>query len=244
MVLVCNDPPFIYLKTRKTAGTSVEMALEPLCVPSGTPIVEHRPASFTDQGIVGRRGGDFAPRGPLRNVSRLLEWRNHQGAAFVHRKLGRAEWDARPKIACIRNPFDRVVSYFHWSGQRAGTDEDFARTRARFHDWVTSRKWHDDREIVFLKGRFIIDHAIRFEHLAGDLARVAAALGLAAGRIALPLTKSMAKARKAHDVPDYFDRDTIEAVKSRMSWVFDHYDYPLEPQARRPAAVPSPEPAP
>ena len=37
MVLVSHAAEFIYMKTRKTAGTTVEMYFERFCVPPGTP---------------------------------------------------------------------------------------------------------------------------------------------------------------------------------------------------------------
>lgn len=234
MVLVCHNHPFIFLKTRKTAGTSVEMVLEQLCVPPGTAITEHHPASFTEFGIVGRRGDDYKPRG-LKRLMRFREWRNHQSAAFVHRMLGDEAWAAHPRITSVRNPFDRTVSYFYYKlstmGEQIG-DTNFEAVRRRFSEFVRGKRWHDDREIVFLKGRYIIDHAVRFEHMADDLRAIAAKLDLPLDRGSIPVTKSTSGARKTHDVPEYYDQGLVEIVKSRMSWVFDHFDYPLEPQPK------------
>ncbi len=65
MALVCYKHRFIFLKTRKTAGTSVEMALEPLCVPPGTEIREHRSMIKTRYGIVAHRGFGGLDQGGL-----------------------------------------------------------------------------------------------------------------------------------------------------------------------------------
>lgn len=230
MVLVCHKHEFVFLKTRKTAGTSVEMVLEKLCLPEGSEIVNSRPASVTEYGIVGRRGHDFKPFG-WRRPLRLTEWSDHHAAASVKRRIGAAVWDRYRKFTTVRNPFDRMVSYFVFQ-QRPDAQADFSAIRAQFRDYVQKCKWRDDRRIVHVNGRLIIDRAIRFEALAQDFRDLVTDEGLPVDPDDLPVTNSMAKSRKKHDVPDYFDDDLIEIVKKRMSWVFDHFDYPLEPQPK------------
>lgn len=236
MVLVCHDHPFVFLKTRKTAGTSVEMVLESLCVPPGQEIVEFRPTQKSEHGIVGARG-PFVFKG-WKQIFRHFEWRNHQSAAFVRRMIGRKEWDARAKITTVRNPFDRMVSYFNYSRRvkKLPAFADFSDARAAFQDFCHSRAWRDDRKIVHINGKFIIDHTVRFENLDGDLRSLAQKLDLPLRLDELPRTKVAGARSNAKDIPDYFDPALVEFIKTRLSWVFDHYDYPLEPQPRYAAA--------
>ncbi len=232
MVLVCHKHDFIFLKTHKTASTSIEMALEALCVPPGQTITETRPYQVSEYGIVGRRG----PEHRISVFQKLFgsgNWRNHASAAFVYRKIGHAEWERRKKITTIRNPFDRTVSYYHFkANQRTNPPTDFDEIRKDFAAFCQSREWTDDRRIVFLKGKFIIQRAVRFEHMAEDLVQLAQDMNLPLSPDAVPVTKSMAKLRKDYDVPDYFTPKLVDVVKKRLSWVFDHYDYPLEPQPK------------
>ncbi len=232
MVLVCHKHDFIFLKTRKTAGTSIEMALETLCVPPGQEITEFRPKQLSEYGIVGSRGDDYKLKG-FRRISRPWDWRNHRPASFVFRMLGKDEWNRRKKITAVRNPFDRMVSYYHYAAQfRPDAPKDFREIREDFRDFCYAGKWKTDRNIVFLRGKYIIDHAVRFEHMSDDLRSIAKTLGLPLDPDAIPVTKSMASTRKAHDVPDYYTKDVINHVRRRMSWVFDHYDYALDPQPK------------
>lgn len=233
MVLVCHKHEFIFLKTRKTAGTSVEMVLEKLCLPEGSESVELRPASVTEYGVVGRRGLKHKPYGWHRPL-RLTEWSDHIAASSVKRRIGTKAWNRYRKFTTVRNPFDRMVSYFHFQ-QRPDSSEEFSSIRAHFHNYVRQCKWRNDRRVVQVNGRFIIDRAIRFEALANDFRDLVVEENLPVDPNGMPMTKSMAKSRKKYDVPDYYDKELIELVKKRMSWVFDHFDYPLEPQPKFPA---------
>jgi len=237
MVLVCYPHNFIFLKTAKTAGTSVEMFLEPLCLPppppENTQVVEHRPEVKTRYGIVGRRGQWPDPEGvwPLKYIRYRLEWRNHRSARFVRLRLGKKRWHQSTRITTIRNPFDKAVSRFHFKYRHKKIEGlDFSTLRAKFLEYMQYNYQDGDKPIVFLWGKYIIDGEIRFEHLREDLQTLQRDLALPIDPVAnLPHEKSMKKSRKSYPVPDYYDRKSIEIVKSKLAWMFDRFDYPTEP---------------
>jgi len=234
MVLVCHSHKFIFLKSRKTAGTSAEMFLEPACAPKGHIVQESVKALITKEGIIGSRMSP-CKRGRWRAMEKG-RWCNHKPARAVLRDLGAERFYAYSKITTIRNPFDRCVSAFHWSNKALlHMTESFAQMRVAFRDYIHSAQLNADVSTVFVKDKYIIDRAIRFEHLAADLEAVAGELGLPAADDRLPHTKSSAKTRKDYAVEDYYDQATIDIVRQRHSWVFERYDYPDHPQTSRSA---------
>ena len=224
MVLVSHTHEFIFLKTRKTAGTTVEMCLEPVCSPPGTPIVEETETRFSKQGIVGAR---LVPEKTPRWLYKKTNlWRSHVGAKRVSMALGAEKFARYQKVSCIRNPFDRSVSLFHW---REMAKEDFSETKLAFRDFILNQKWPDDNKITHVDGVYVVDRMIRFETLKEDIEAVAAELGVEVDPDALPHTKSTSATRKKIAVQDYYDKDTIEVVKSRFDWVFDRFPYSTKP---------------
>lgn len=223
MVLVCHPHRFVFLKTRKTAGTSVEMVLEPLCRAPGHEVTEKTRAAFTPNGIVGARA---VPVSSLHWWEfRQHRWRHHMGASDVRRRIGRRRFDSYRKISCVRDPFDRAVSTFHWINRTAPPPVDFAEVRARFRAFVLADDWPTDEDVTFADGVCVVDFAVRFEHMRADLVRLAEEMELPLDPNSVPHTKDLGRARGGRPVAEYFDVDTIEVVRRRMAWVFDRHGY-------------------
>ena len=231
MVMVSFDRDFVFLKTRKTAGTSIEMALEPFCRPAGARITEETPIRRSRHGIVGRRVADGP--GWLDRLLRRTDWHNHMPAREVRDALGLRRWARIRKITSVRNPFDLAVSRYHWQLMRKGLPEaaDFAETRRNFRAMLEAGKRviDVDHDIVHIDGVLVTDHILRFEHLAEDLDRVAGELDLARSLISLPHTKQTSH-RRARPTADYFDETCAEIVRRSAAWVFDRFDYALHPR--------------
>ena len=225
-MLVSHPHRFVFLKTRKTAGTSVEMALQSFCLPEGMEEPEERTAAIlSDVGIIGAR------LKPALREGDSVTWFNHMAADQIAEGIGAEVFDGYRKIATVRNPFTRTISLFHWKRRNTHPGpEEWDVQRAAFRDWVLSRKWPDDRRIVHRDGRFCVDHVVRFENLPDGLVDLAGTLGVDAERVSLPHKKDHRAARKGRPPADYFDPDTIDMVRRRLDWVFERFDYPEAPE--------------
>ena len=176
MVLVCHDKRFVFLKTSKTAGTSIEMLLEPFCAPPGHVPKEETPPIHSSHGIIGRRM--LPARTPKILHRRWNRWVHHMPASAVKKYLGPERWQAYSKITIVRNPFDRAASQFYWKNRGViSRDTDLATQRRAFAEFLDSDRFKTDREIVFIGDNYVIDHAIRFEDMAGGLRDLSGTLG-------------------------------------------------------------------
>lgn len=239
MVMVSHTHEFIVLKSSKTAGTSVEMALEPLCGPRRAVITEETPARVSKEGIIGRRvlGRPFHVKLAQKlGIGLVTDWNNHMTAAQVRAALGAEKWNRYRKITSIRNPFDRAVSLFHWLDSRRGVvnnnDEDFATIRTRFNEWVARTKPDSNKEILFLDGAFVGDLVIRFEHLQEDLQKTYNLFDPKAGPVQLSHAKDLGSRRK-RPVPEYFTEESIAILQDHSGWVIERFGYPDRPLDRK-----------
>src|SRR5438034_9985645 len=99
-MLVSHRKQFIYTKTIKTGGTSVEAYFEPYCFPDREYEFLHaRPQYASETGIVGFRG--------LKRPDDGIEWYNHMPAAEIKARLGEDVWNRYVKFCVVRDPFDK-----------------------------------------------------------------------------------------------------------------------------------------
>ncbi len=107
-MLISHRKHFIFTKTGKTAGTSVESYFEQYCMPDGEWQESHhgRDQYVSEAGIIGFRGGHIAQRkaNPI--------WYNHMPARAIRNKIGQDIWERYFKFTVVRNPFDKLISGF------------------------------------------------------------------------------------------------------------------------------------
>jgi hypothetical protein len=223
MALVSHEYRFIFLKTFKTASTSVEGYLERYCVPEGTPVGDlNRPAIISERGIVGVRGSDSYREGDV--------WTGHMTAREVRDALDPAIWSSYAKIITIRNVYARLVSHFG-KRNKIGRNADRAAVHRFFKRWLFERD-HSLYDIprYSIDGVNIVDEAVRYEHLHDDLAALCSRLGLPAYDPALlPHLRNKPRRReKLGDPKEYYDADCLSFVAENFAWEIERFGYRLE----------------
>jgi hypothetical protein len=215
MTLISHHAEFIFLKTHKTAGTSVEAALEPLCLPSGAPAGAHyRDMSVSDAGIVGARG----------QSAKTAQWRNHMSARAIRREIGGRIWRRYFKFTVVRNPFDRMVSMF-FSRQTVERRQElatsFERARSAFQDWLPEASAVRNMDKLLIGLTYQPDHVLFFERLEEDFAILARAWGLPAD---LPRYKADRRVRP-EPWAAYYDRRSQRIVEKACAFELAFYGY-------------------
>ena len=216
-MLISHKYKFIYLKTTKTAGTSVEVALQKFALPEGTEVADPLLEPIvTSAGIVGARGGN----------ARQHKWYNHMTAATVKEQVSDDVWNNYLKFCNLRNPWEKTVSWFHFKHRKdiAGlSDED---TVAAFRRAIanTDRPMHDFN-IYTIKGRPVADDYVRHNVLEKDLERICKKLGIEIGE--LP-TKKAGLRNNALNYKDYYDEQSREKVARIYSAELDIYGWEFD----------------
>jgi hypothetical protein len=201
-VIVSHEHGFVFMKTRKTAGTSVEIALSRVCGPDDviTPVLEE--PLRTEAG--GRPPQNFeAP--PLEHKAF-----NHMPVSMVRRMLGRKRFETYFSFAVERNPWDAVVSLYHWHVRDAVEPVGFAAYAASEAVETFAAK---QQRVYRLDGRVAVDRVVRYESLADELATIWAELDLP-GSPDLPHAKAGVRPRASYR--DYYD----DSSRARVAELF------------------------
>jgi hypothetical protein len=215
-MIISHEHKFIFLKTKKTAGTSIEIALSQLCGPDDiiTPITEGDEArnALESEPRNWRVHGWWQSPRPLfkrrwlQTSAQDYGFYNHMPAAAARALLNDEKiWRSYFKFAFDRNPWDRQVSAYHFRYRRQKTPPPFADflqddKRARLNNY----------EIYSLDGEPCVDFLGRFETLEEDFKRVLGQIGLAFAQ-ELPRAKTGIRKNDKH-YRDYYDDHTRELV--------------------------------
>jgi hypothetical protein len=216
-MILSHEHRFLFLKTRKTAGTSVECALSAICGPNDvvTPLNKEGESLR-----LGGRPQNYVLRPAPLHIRALrvlgVMKRRHPGEIVLDdhepydgivAKLGSGCFAGYRTVTIERNPWDRQVSFYHWRkrvrGREAMTFEDFLRDEAlaRINNF----------EIYSSNGTIVADTVMRYESLEDDLHAFLRSLGIERDFV---LPKAKQKYRGSNRTPyrDYYTARTKALV--------------------------------
>jgi Sulfotransferase family len=236
-MLISHRKKFIFTKTVKTAGTSIESYFEQYCMPDGEWQRSHVRDEYASQaGIIGCRKGD--PSGS--------RWYNHMSAQNIRNEIGIDVWDEYFKFTAIRNPFDKLVSgYFMFHRPQEGRAEI-----KQFKSWIhgfaelvlTNNKLiHDvkiphflkpiecslvDRDKYIIDGKECVDFFIPFENLYEGIKFVCDRLKIPFQSQNIPEFK---KGIRHHNylVSDYYDHESENIARNIYAWEIHRFGYKM-----------------
>jgi hypothetical protein len=166
MALISFKYNFIFIKTTKTAGTSLEVDLSPL---------------LEDEAIVTPIGSAPAGHMPRNFATPKGNYFNHIGASEIRSMLGPAIYEGMFKFCVEREPLDKCISHFHMlrnspEHNRDGTYGKDWRGYCRARDFPVDLEKYS--EIRSGKRVSLVDRILRYETLAADLPALLDRLGI------------------------------------------------------------------
>ena len=154
----------------------------------------------------------------------------HKTAQEKIQEVGRQRWDKKLTFAVVRNPWDKVVSHYHY---RVKTDQTgLGDQHIDFKEWV--ERSYGNQELTYYNnpkmfmpqlswitdsdGNILVDEILRFENLNEDFIRLTQMLGR---ELSLPHVKKS----KRGSYHDYYDEQTIAIVEKWFSSDINAFDY-------------------
>ncbi len=199
-MILSHKHKFIFLKTEKTAGTSLEIALSKYCGEKDiiTPITPNDEAVREKLGYRGKQNYYI----PFNQYSKIdwvkyfikqqrLKFYNHIPAEETKRYIDTEVWNTYYKFCFERNPWDKTISNFYWrqhfGNEKYKSIEDF------LYSGVAGKIGGFD--IYSVGGIPIVDKVYKFEELSEALKDISEKLGLGE-TIQMPSYKAKSDVRK------------------------------------------------
>lgn len=184
MITLFNSK-FIFLKPRKVAGTSFEIALSSFATINSiiTPITIEDELLRNQLGFLGAQNFLMSPseidlsentQFSYKNFPRFqlpLKFWNHMSAKNVKKNLGEVLWSNAFRISIVRNPYDMAVSMFFFENKHIDNW-----TSETFNQWCikNSARFSLNQKQYLIDGQEIINSYIRFESFQDDILKLEA----------------------------------------------------------------------
>ena len=214
-MIVSHKYKFIFIKTHKTAGSSMEMALGPLCGPDDivTPMESNSdtdlPRNYHEDTFLGRiyARSRWVRKCINRHSPIIGNWYyEHMPASRVRELVGEDIWNNYHKFCFERNPWDKVVSYYNWKkfGQRKPMPD--------FKTWVMEKthRLPKDASLYFKDNTCLVDQVIEFDGFISRFNDLSIKLGVPFN-VEMPREKTNITQNKV-DYRDFYDDETREKV--------------------------------
>ncbi|MGI9289215.1 MAG: hypothetical protein ACR2P1_27850 [Pseudomonadales bacterium] len=174
-MIISHKYKFIFIKTVKTAGTSIEVFLSQQCSDHDivTPIIPH-----VDPHIARNYRGLWNPvpdimagegrgvRRDLRDLVRLRKYYNHIPARVLKNRVSSKVWNEYYKFCVERNPWDKTLSHYHMMNDIADTKISLDQYLAKGDFCLNLPKYTDSNDTL------MVDRVVKYEKLDEELGEV------------------------------------------------------------------------
>lgn len=177
-MIVSDKYRLIFLKTRKTAGTSIEAELstlleeEAIITPFGKPEISHRPRNY--KGLWNPLPELFDPKLTIKStLSDFVKGRkyyNHMTARVLRYRLGRHKWESYYKICVERDYITKTKSHINMQIH-------LGRCKSQ-SDYFTMGYFCINAEIYTIDDQVVVDEIINFSNLSERLKDILVKVGL------------------------------------------------------------------
>ena len=210
-MIISHKHKFIFVKTRKTAGTSLEIGLSEHCGAQDviTPISPKDELLRASLGFRGAQNHQL-PIGFFRRLERSFAGRhthyfNHMSAAKIIRYVGEELWNDYFTFTIEREPFGKAISSYYFRERKNHRSiEDYIADCSphRLSNWGMYADESGPR----------VDYVIRYENMAEGLKFLQSKLSL--DKITMPRAKSQFRKDRQHysQVLNTQARRQIEAI--------------------------------
>jgi len=201
--MISFQKQFLFVHIPKTAGNSVQSVL----------------GNYSEDEIVALRSEQdgierFGLRNPKYNIKK------HSTLAEYKSALGEAQFDGLYKFTCVRNPWDRMVSYYFTPTQQVGTwdRKEFRKIISKALSVADYLRLGKGEEDPFGN----VDYIMRFENLADDFRIVCTTLGIPTA--SLPQYN---RSNREH-YSKYYTDELRELVRERFAPEIERFGYTFD----------------
>ena len=222
-MIISHSHKFVFVKTKKTAGTSIECALAP-SLESGdlaSPLVEHEPKYR-------RFSRDFVRI--LREKDSAIRARNPHLPASVISTHFKEETQGYFSFCVERNPWDKAISaFFFWISKHPA--DPSKSQEENFWEFAESPRlsFFSDFDSYMDNGAPQVDRILSFENLSDEFSSVTQLVGLPQVTLGGIKAKGEIRPKNSHSLEQFYgpniDNPAAKRVRSVFAREIEYFGY-------------------
>jgi hypothetical protein len=213
-MIISKSKNFIFLKTRKTAGSSIQVALSTICNLSEDIIT----GSNLKNGILDETHSAGW------NMDRFFTNHPHPPIDQV-KHYCENEWNNYFKFAFTRNPFDIAVSRYHWDVKGKGNKST---SKEGFNEWVkvySNTSWQDEQwRYIYVNGKNELDFIGKYENLNQDYNIICNKIGINPPELGFQKSGFRDKTHYS----EYYNEESIRIIEQYFKKDLELFGYKFE----------------
>ncbi|NOR57020.1 MAG: hypothetical protein GQ474_00675 [Sulfurimonas sp.] len=226
-MIVSHKKKFIFIKTNKTAGTSIEIMLSEHCGDEDiiTQISKKDEIIRQNLGFRGPQNSDI-PLSKYKiadflNIFKLKKksFYNHMSSAEIIENIGLDKWNEYYKFTFERHPVDRFLSFYFWHN---GKNSKVSISQFLKSDKIKLLKKRG-RDLYMNEDKVLVDKIYKYEELESSMQDIKDKLNIL-GELNLPVTKSGTRDKKKN-YKDLLTNEEILMIENEFNFEMNLMNY-------------------
>ena len=171
-MIISHKYKFIFIKTRKTAGTTIEYNISKYLGKNDIIPPSNQSVYLSQNFIYDTKISKFLKKVKLNKISRTFEnkFSEHEHAFDLKKKINRNFFDSYFKFCVEREPVDKCISYYFM--RKNSSTSTTIKQNMTWDDFVQKKRFPVDSNMYSYGNKLLVDKIIKYENLENELTAI------------------------------------------------------------------------
>ena len=171
-MIISHKYKFIFIKTRKTAGTTIEYNISKYLGKNDIIPPSNQSVYLSQNFIYDTKISKFLKKVKLNKISRIFEnkFSEHEHAFDLKKKINRNFFDSYFKFCVEREPVDKCISYYFM--RKNSSTSTTIKQNMTWDDFVQKKRFPVDSNMYSFGNKLLVDKIIKYENLENELTAI------------------------------------------------------------------------
>jgi len=171
-MIISHKYKFIFIKTRKTAGTTIEYNISKYLDKNDVIPPSNQSVYLSQNYIHDTRISNFLKKINLNKISNKFKskFSEHSHALEIKKKINKNIFDSYFKFCVEREPVDKCISYYFM--RKNSLSSTNKKKNMTWVDFVKKKRFPVDSNMYSYDNKLLVDKIIKYENLEDDLREI------------------------------------------------------------------------